>query len=386
MTAKMVVLGAGYAGVGAVKQLEAEIADLDADLVWVSKNDHHLVLHEIHRAIRDPGIQTHLTIPIEEIKSPDTRFVNGEVIALDTSARQITLADESIIEYDYLLIGLGSQTAFYGINGLEEYAFTLKSLDDALRIHENVAEAAQHASKNDPVQVVVGGAGLTGIQNAGEIAEFRDMHCLPVEITLVEASGKIYSDQNPDMQAALRDRLLERDIEILTNTRIAAVDESKIRFERRNPMDYEILLWAGGVTGQDTLSNTGLENTRGRIVAEATFETNDERVFAVGDAALIERDEKGVVPPTAEAARDAAKVAGTNVARTIRGESLDAWSYTNQGVLVSVGKNTVAHNIKGVSISPFTGPAARLLEKTITARWIASMASWRLAARAWPSL
>lgn len=386
MSTKIVVLGAGYAGVGAIKQLEAEAADIDADLIWISKDDHHLVLHEVHRVIRDPGVQTHLTIPTGAIKSSDTRFVDRKIVALDTDARTITLADGSTVEYDYVLVGLGSQTAFHGIDGLEEHALTLKSLNDALTIHENVTEAARNASEHAPVQVVVGGGGLTGIQNAGEIAAFRDMHGLPVEITLIEASEEIYSGHDPNMQAALRDRLLEHGVDIQTDTRIAAVDETKIRFEERVPMDYGLLLWAGGITGRDALSDAGLESLHDRIVAETTFETSDERVFAVGDAAFVERDGGGAVPPTAEAARDAAKIAGANVARAIRGESLETWSYSNKGVVVSVGENTVAHNIKGTTVSPFAGPAARFLEKTITARWISSIASWRLAARAWPSL
>lgn len=384
MADKIVVLGAGYAGVRAVKQLEVELADIDADLVWVSKTDYHLMLHEIHRVICDPNVQAHLKLPIEEIKSPATRFIKGEVVGLDTDAREITLADGSIVDYDYVLICLGSQTAFYGIKGLEEHALTLKSLDNALVIHEAINEAAQNASEHAPAQIVIGGAGFTGIQSAGEIAKFRDIHHLPIEIILVDASEEIHPD--PDMRAVLRDRLLERGIEILTDARITEIDESMVHFEGRPSRDYNRLLWAGGITGQDALTNTDLENEHNRMITETTFETSDEHVFAVGDAALIEQDNKGVVPSTAEAAWEGAEVAGTNLARAFRGDSLETWSYTNEGMLVSIGSATVAHNVKSTPISTFSGPVARFLKKAISARWISSITSLRPAARAWPAL
>ena len=192
MTDDVVVLGSGYAGAGAIKSLESELGR-DTDITWISDVDYHLVLHESHRCIRDPAIQDKVTIPVEDIKSPSTRFVQGEVVDIDAEGRVITLADDSTVDFDYLLVAIGSRTAFFGIDGLEEHAHTLKSLDDALGIHEDVKKAAREASQSDPAQVVIGGAGLSGIQSAGEVAEFRDDHRAPIDIHLVEGSSSAKS-------------------------------------------------------------------------------------------------------------------------------------------------------------------------------------------------
>ncbi|MDS0223588.1 FAD-dependent oxidoreductase, partial [Haloarcula sp. S1AR25-5A] len=213
MTENIVVAGSGYTGAGTVKSLEDEL-DGEADVTWISETDYHLVLHESHRCIRDPSVQENIAIPVHEIKQPSTAFIQDEVVGIDTEAQKVDLAESDAVKYDYLLVGLGSQTAFFGIGGLEEHALTLKSLDDALEIHDNIQQAAREASTNDPAQVVIGGAGLSGIQTAGEVAEFRDEHNAPIDIHLVEGLDQVLPNSDPELQGALRKRLEAADVNI----------------------------------------------------------------------------------------------------------------------------------------------------------------------------
>lgn len=384
MTETVVVLGAGYAGAGAVMSLEDALGEA-TDLVWVSDNDYHLVLHESHRCIRDPSVQENVTIPIEAIKSPSTRFIQGEVTGLDCDDREISLTDGSTISYDYALVTLGSQTAYYGIDGLEEHSLTLKSLDDAFAIHDHVKEAAREATEDDPAQVVVGGAGLSGIQTAGEVAEFRDMHHAPIEITLVEALEEIFPGNDPELQGALRKRLLERDIEISTDDPITEADEEVIHFDSDETLAHDVFVWTGGITGRDAMGEANLANEHNRVNAEATFETSDERVFALGDSAIVDQPD-GPCPPTAQAAWQAAEVAGENVARALHGQPLTDWTHEDKGTVVSVGDRAVAHDVVNVPINTFGGPAAELLKKGIAARWIRDVGGTVRAARAWSDL
>jgi NADH dehydrogenase len=384
MAETVVVLGAGYAGAGAIRSLEDALGD-EADITWISDHDYHLVLHEAHRCIRDPSVQDNVTIPVEEIKSPDTRFIEGRVTDLDCDAREIKLDDDSTVDYDYALVTLGSQTAYYGIDGLEEHSLTLKSLDDALSIHDAVKEAARDATDDDPAQVVVGGAGLSGIQSAGEVAEFRDMHRAPIEITLVEALENILPGNDPELQGALRKRLNERDIEISTNDPITEADEDEIHFESGESLAHDVFVWAGGITGRDAMSDADLENEHNRVNADATFETSDDRVFALGDSAIVDQPD-GPAPPTAQAAWQAAEVAGENVARALHGQPLTSWTHEDKGTLVSVGEKAVAHNVVGVPLNTFGGPAARTIKKAIAARWIRDITGSARAMRAWPDM
>jgi len=385
MSATVAVLGAGYAGAGAVQQLEAEL-DGDADVVWISETDYHLVLHESHRCVRDPGVRDSITIPVEEIKDGSTRFVQAEVTGLDTDERVVELAGHDDLTYDYVLVALGSDTAFYGIPGLEAEAHTLKGLDDALAIHEDVAAAADAGTREDPATVVVGGAGLSGIQTAGEVAVYRDEHDAPIEIVLVEALDEIFPGNDPEIQRALRRRLRDRDVEILTGDPITEATEDVVAFDEGEDLAYDVLVWTGGITGRDALDGTDLENEHNRLTADDTFRTSDERVFAIGDSALVAQDSE-VAPPTAQAAWQAAEVAGENLARTIRGEPLRSWRYDDKGTVISIGEDAVAHDVKYVPVlGTFGSVPARVLKKTIAARWIADVTSWKRAKDAWPHL
>lgn len=382
MTENIVVLGAGYAGAAAIQSLEAEVDN--ADITWISKEDYHLVLHEVHRCIRDPSVRDKISLPVADIKSPSTRFIKAEVESVDTDERVITLDDDSTVDYDYLVVGLGSKTAYYGIPGLEENSLTLKGLDDALEIHNQVKEAAREASRNDPAKVAIGGAGLSGIQTAGEIAEFRDMHRAPIEIYLVEAMEEIFPGQDPEVQGALRKRLLDADINILTNDPITEAAEDTIYFDEGEPLEFDVFVWTGGITGQDALDEANVEKNHNRVNADATFQTSDERVFALGDSAIVEQlDSERPAPPTAQAAWQAGGVIGENVARAMRGQALTSWSYKDKGTVVSIGDDAVAHNVMMVPIGTFGGPAARVLKKSIATRWIADITSVGRAMAAW---
>jgi NADH dehydrogenase len=388
MTEDIVVLGSGYAGTGAIKRLESEL-DGEADITWISDVDHHLVLHESHRCIRNPDVKEKITFDVSTIKSPSTRFIQGRVEAIDTDERVVSLEDESTVEYDYLLVGFGSKTAFFGIEGLEEHSLTLKSLSDVLEIHDAITEAAREASRNDPAQVIVGGAGLSGIQSAGEIAEFRDKHRAPIDIHLVEGLENVFPNNDPVVQAKLRKLLEAKDIEIHTGEFIGEVDDETVYVGEEKELDYDVLLWTGGITGQDAAETVAVEkdDRSNRIEAASNFQTSDERVFSIGDAALIEQPGQAQpAPPTAQAAWQAAEVVGENIARSVRGQPLKEWEYDDKGTLISVGEKAVAHDVKGLPIDTFGGPAAKALKKTVAARWINTVTGFGDAAKAFPDM
>ncbi len=383
MTAQVVVLGAGYAGAGAVQTLEDELDD--ARLTWISDTDYHPILHESHRIIRDPGVRDHLAVPVQEIKSSSTRFIGGTVTNVDTDERVVSLDDGTEVEYDYVLVALGSATAYYGIPGLDENSLTLKSLDDAMEIHESVKDAARGASREDPAQVAIGGAGLSGIQSAGEVAEFRDRHNAPIEITLIEALPEIMPGQDPELQGAVKKRLQEANVEIMTDDPITEADADAIRFDEGDPLDYDTFVWAGGITGRESMENANVEKEHNRVVCDATFQTDNDRVFAIGDAAVIEQDDEPA-PPTAQAAWQAADLVGENVARAMNDRPLKTWTHKDKGTLVSIGDEAVAHDVQGLPVSTFGSVPAELLKKGVAARWIADVSSVGRAKRAWKYL
>ena len=387
MSANVVVVGAGYAGAGAVKSFEDEIDEGEAELTWISEHDYHLVLHETHRVIRHPEVESKVAIPVDEIKSPSTNFIRDRVTEIDTDDRTLELQDGEAVDYDYLLVAVGSSTAFFGIDGLEEHSLTLKSLDDAREIHEAIRTAGEEATQSEPAQVLVGGAGLSGIQIAGEIAGYRDDSHAPMDIKLIEGLDEIFPGNDPEVQGALKKRLLDRDIEILTGDFISEVDDESVYLGEES-MPYDVLVWAGGITGREPAANSDLEKDErsNRLHTESNFQTSDDRVFAIGDTALIDQGNDEQAPPTAEAAWTAAEVAGENLVRALRGAPLKSWQHKDKGTAISIGEDAVAHDVMGVPINTFGGIAANTLKKAIAARWIAEVSSTQRALSAWSDM
>lgn len=387
MTVKVVVLGSGYAGSGAVTHIEEELRG-DADVTWISDTDTHLVLHEVHRCIRDPSVQEKISIPVHEIKQPSTSFIQDTVVDIDTEARTVELAESSPVAYDYLLVGLGSQTAFFGIDGLEEHAHTLNCLDDALGIHDAVKQAAREASERDPAQVVIGGAGLSGIQTAGEVAEFRDERHAPLDIHLVEGLDEVLPNSDPELQGTLRSHLEARDVNVLCGEFIKKVDDETIYIGDDERVAYDVLIWTGGITGRDCLHDMDVakDERNHRLHSEMTFRTEDERVFAIGDCALVDQPGDEPAPPTAQSAWQAAAVAAENLARVVRNQPLQTWTHTDKGTVVSVGEKAVAHDVLGLPFNTFGGLPANVLKKVIATRWIADVTGFRRAIKAWPDM
>jgi len=388
MTEQVVVLGSGYAGAGAIQSLE-DALDGEAAITWVSDTNHHLVLHESHRCISNPSVREKITIAIEDIKSPRTEFVHATVESLDTDERTVHLGTGEDLDYDYVLVGIGSRTAFFGIEGLQEYAHTLKGLEDTLGIHQDLKEAARRATREDPAQVVIGGAGLSGIQSAGEVAEFRDDRAAPIDIHLIEGLDEIFPGNDPSIQGALRTRLEARNVDIRTGGFIGKVDGNTVYIGEDQELDYDVLVWTGGITGCEAVrdANVDKDERNYRLKAGQTFRTDNERVFAIGDAALIDQPHDDPAPPTAQAAWQAAEVAGTNIAREIRGQPLKKWRFKDKGTVVSVGEDAVAHDVFVVPfVDTFGGFPARTLKKAIAARWIAKITGIDAALSAWPDM
>ena len=416
MSQQVVVVGAGYAGAGTVKSFEDAIDPGEAELTWVSDTDYHLVLHEAHRVIRKPEVESKVAIPVDEIKADSTDFVKGRVVEVDTDDQVVHTRGGEEVEYDYLLVAVGSATAFCGIPGLREHAHTLKSLDDAREIHQAVKTAGQEATTTDPAKVLVGGAGLSGIQSAGEIAEFRDDNKAPIEIELVEGLDSVFPNNDPEVQGAIRKRLDAKDIGVSTGEFISKVDEEavylggaeeqyygedgegdapdaeEIDYSDDLVMDYDVLLWTGGITGQPEVGDFHLDadDRSNRVYAESTFETSADGVFAIGDTALVDQGDEQFAPPTAQAAWQAAEVAGENLARAVRGAPLKSWRHADQGTLISVGEEAVAHDVKApgftVPVNTFGGPAAKMLKKAVATRWIADVSGYGRAFNAWSDM
>ncbi|MFC6736870.1 NAD(P)/FAD-dependent oxidoreductase, partial [Halolamina salina] len=296
----VLVLGGGYAGLTVTRKLERRLP-ASATLTLVDDTGSHLVQHELHRAVREPDYVDDISVPLEEILDRAT-LREAEVTDVDRDARTVSLADGDTLDYDYCVVAFGAETAYYGIPGVEEHATPLKRLEHAATIRREFEAVVDQLGHDDPVTdadragtVVVGGAGLSGVQVAGELAAMareRDV-ADSVEIVLLEQELTVAPGFPEQFQRATRELLDEQGVDVRTGTTVTAADDARITTEG-GTIDYDQFVWTGGIRGNEAMGGDRPE-VRGDLRL-------DERTFALGDAVRIVDADGEPVPASASAA------------------------------------------------------------------------------------
>ncbi|MFW6321603.1 MAG: NAD(P)/FAD-dependent oxidoreductase, partial [Halohasta sp.] len=247
----VVVLGAGYAGVTLTRKLEASLPAA-ADLTLVDESDSHLVQHEVHRVIRRPSIVDAIEIPLDSLFDR-AEVVTARIETVDTDANRVDLDTGETLEYDYGALCVGAETAFYDLPGVESHGVPLKSVDDAQAIRRAALDAidgGEHA------RFVVGGAGLSGVQVAGELATLarEEGAADRIEVVVLEALGSVAPAFPEAFQRAVDAELAARDIEVRTETAVVEATEETIETRQESTgtersIDYDLFVWTGGIGG-----------------------------------------------------------------------------------------------------------------------------------------
>ena len=388
---RIAVLGAGYAGLTLARKLERTVPD-DVEILVVEKTGRHLVQHEVHRAIRRPSLADDIVVELGEVLDR-AEVRQAEVTDVDPEENVVSLSSGATIEYDYAGVCLGAETAFYGLPGVEENATPLKTLDDADRIRADFLDAldagdagdaddageSAETSPDSSARVVVGGAGLSGVQVAGELAAFarEEGGRESVTITLLEQLAEVAPAFPANFQSAVREQLEARDVEIRTGTAVSSADDDAIELETGEKLEYDQFVWTGGIRGPDALGGERPQVNNSLRLGDGTF--------VVGDAARVVDANGEPVPASAQAAvREARAVAG-NIASLVEydreGEDLfeprlEPFAFDSPGWLVSIGDGAVAQ----VGPTVLTGKAAKALKTTVGAGYLSSVGAIRNAA------
>ncbi|MFD1587247.1 NAD(P)/FAD-dependent oxidoreductase [Halorientalis brevis] len=364
---RIAVFGAGYAGLTLARRLERTLPP-DVELVVVDEDEYHLVQHEIHRAIRRPAIADDLRIPLTEVLDrADVR--RARVTDVESDAGVATLADGETLTYDVGAVCLGAETAFYDLPGLQSHATPLKRLEDAARIRADFLDVA---TGDDTAQVVVGGAGLSGIQTAGELAALAREEGVAgdVEIRLLEQKAAVAPNFPERFQSAVHDELVARDVVVQTNATVTEATDAAVRLTDGSTVAYDQLIWTGGIRGPTALDGE-------RPIVRSHLRLVDD-TFVVGDAARIVDADGEAVPASAQSAVRAARVAADNVERLVEYDRTDRrgfeprlanFTFDSPGWLVSIGNGAVAQ----VGSAVLTGSAAVALKTTVGAGYLSSV-------------
>jgi NADH dehydrogenase len=359
------VLGAGYAGVSLARKLERTLPDAVAITV-VDERETHLVQHLVHRLVRHPSLADELTVPIADLLGR-AQHRRARVTGFDPDAGAVELEDGSL-SYDLGAVCLGAETAYYDVPGARDHGTPLKRVRHAERIRSDFLDVCDREGR-----AVVVGAGLSGVQVAGELADLAREEAAAAEVRLLEQLETVAPNFPENFQRAVGEELVDRGVRVETGRTVTGVDDDEVALADGDRLPYDQLVWTGGIAGGDA---TGGQ----RPVVRSDLRLG-ERTFAVGDAARVVDADGEPAPASAQTAVRQADVAATNLSRLVEfhrdGDDfeprLDRYRYDELGWLVSIGDGTVAQ----VGPTVVRGGAAKALKTTVGAGYLASVGAVR---------
>lgn len=384
----ILILGGGFAGVEVLRDLQKTFQDdIAIDITLVSKENFFLftpMLPEVSSGM----IETrHILTPIRTF-CKRARFYEANVQSIDLNKKQVVInhaigrendpirSTTHCLNYDYLVIALGSETNFFGLNDVADCAFTIKSIGDAIILRNhiiNMLEQADIEHQDKELQrglmtfVVVGG-GFSGVETVGELNDFvresidhfyynidknRD-----VRIILISASGRILPEVTEDLAKFALRKLQESGVEVLLSARVDGATSHSVRLKDGREIHTHTLIWAGGVNPPSLLANLACAHDKGgRILANTYLEVPDySGTYVLGDCAYItDRLTGNPCPPTAQHAVRQGKVVAHNIVSSVRGKTMDKkqFEYKTKGIMALIGRRNGVGVILGQKIQGF---------------------------------
>jgi len=359
--ARVVVLGAGYAGISAFLELQDHLPR-EYDLVLVNGDKYHWFTTELHTYIAGEQPDA-VRVPLSRIIARPGRLIVDKVKRVDIESRRVELISGEAVGYDYLIVALGSDPEYFGLPGVAENSLIVGNWQSATRLRELIA--AMLAESGDVVRhVAVAGGGLTGVEVAGELA---DEYGSRIRLTLIEAGPEIMAGFAPPLVRTAREVLEAKNIEIRTGNPIVRVDPNQISFKDGSTLDFDLLVWSGGVRGSAILSESGLEVTpRGRARVDPYLRAaGHPEIYIVGDSAAFTDPATGrELPPTAQAAVQMGHTAGVNLLHHIRGKAEEPFAPHIRGSFASLGRQ---EGVGQMGEEQFVGMPALLVKNMIEA-------------------
>ncbi|MFY0544750.1 NAD(P)/FAD-dependent oxidoreductase [Brevibacillus sp. H7] len=380
-TPKILILGAGYGGLLTTLQLQKKLNYNEAEVTLVNKHDYHYITTWLHEPAAGTASADHARVYLDQIIDTNKiRFIKGTVQSIQPEERKVTLENGDVLMYDYLVIGLGSEPETFGIQGLKEHAFSIRSINAVRQIREHIeymfAKYKMEPERTDYLTFVVGGAGFTGIEFCGELADripelCREFDVNPelVKIYNIEAAPTALPGFDPDLVNYAMEVLTRKGVEFKINTPIKQCTPEGVVLATGEEIKSATVVWTGGVRGNSIVEKSGFEVMRGRVkVDEYLRAPGYDNVFIVGDCALIFNDQGRPYPPTAQIAVQEGENCGANLVKIVRGEAvLEPFVPNLQGTLASLGKG---EGMGMVGTKKIYGTSAALMKKASDLRYL----------------
>lgn len=365
----VVIIGGGFGGIEVAKQLE----DKPVDVLMLDKHNYHTFQPLLYQ-VATGGLEAEsiaFSLRKNFADQKNFRFRVAEVSKIDTENNKLstTIGD---IDYDYLVIATGSTTNFFGNKEIEHFAMPMKSIPEALNLRylilQNLEEAVRTNNNDEKASLlsfVLVGAGPTGVELAGALAELRN-HILTkdypelkkedMKVYLVDFLPKVLGPFSDSASNATKDYLTEMGVEVLLNVKVESYNGEEIKFEDGRSIRTKNVIWSAGVMGvvPEGVSKESIERGNRISIDTAGFVKGSNNIFAIGDVAAMITDEtpKGH-PGVAQVAIQQGKHVGKNIVHLINGEPLEAFRYNDKGSLATVGRNKAVADLGKIRFQGF---------------------------------
>lgn len=350
---RVVIAGAGFGGLWAARSLNGAACDV----TLVDRNNYHTFPALLYQVAAAELQAEDITYPIRTIlwKLPGVRFVLAEARRVDT-ARQVLEIDGAALPYEYLILGTGSIPSSFGIPGVEDHAYFLKTLEQGVALRNHIicrfeAAVGEHDKRlrQELLTFAIVGGGPTGVEYAGALSElvhgplvkdYPGLDFREVRIVLIEAGSALLPGLPEAVQDYALGRLRRMGVEVRLGAAVDRVDADDVHLKTGEIIAARTTIWTAGVRGEPLAERSGLSLGRdGRISVLPTLQIPDlPNVYAVGDITRIVEAGKPL-PLVAQVAIQSGVTAAENIRRQISGEEPVAFRYQDRGVMVAIGRN-----------------------------------------------
>jgi len=376
---RIVILGAGYGGVVTAVRLQKQLNYNEADVTLINKHDYHYITTHLHMPAAGTDNPEHSRIKISSlIDEFKVDFVKSTVMQIKLKEQKVILED-CTLTYDYLVIGLGGEPETFGIPGMAEFAMSIRSINSVRLIREHIeyqfAKFKGKPDRLDYLTFIVGGAGFTGIEFVGELADRIPNLCVKydvdpslVKIFNIEAASTAMPGFDKELVDYAVEVLTKKGVQFKLATAIKECTAEGVQLASGEFIHSATIIWTGGIRGNHLLEEAGFSTMRGRIKVDAYLRIPEyQNIYVVGDCSLMINPEGKPYPPTAQMATQQGDSCAYNLLATIRNTPLKEFAFTNRGTVASLGKHQA---IGIVGKRKMKGNMAHMMKKVIDIRYL----------------
>ncbi|BCL24814.1 NAD(P)/FAD-dependent oxidoreductase [Streptomyces tuirus] len=370
---RILVVGAGFAGVECVRRLERKLSPEEADVTLVTPFAYQLYLPLLPQVASGVLTPQSIAVSLRRSKKYRTRIIPGGAIGVDLKSKVCvirTITDQIIDErYDYIVLAPGSITRTFDIPGLTDHAFGMKTLAEAAYIRDHVIAQLDLADASpDPVerasrlQFVVVGGGYAGTETAAclqrlthaAVKRYPRLDPGLIKWHLIDIAPRLMPELGDKLGSSAQEILRRRGIEISLGTSIAKAGAEEVTFTDGRVVPTRTLIWTAGVAASPLIATLGAETVKGRLAVAAEMNLpGEDGVFALGDSAAVPDLAKGdgaVCPPTAQHAQRQGKHVADNVIASLRGQAMKPYVHKDLGLVVDLGGTDAVSKPLGIEL------------------------------------